>query len=158
MKKWIADLDKGIVKGLDYVWLLCLSFLMLLVLYDVLSRFLGLFSFSWSDEMIMLALIWMVFGKGALLFRNNDHLRVDLMDMWLANRPKSRKVYKIAVSVCVLICLAAFAWVSLELVLSMQRVSPILGLSYRLWVFSMFFSMSLSSIYVFIVIIKEIRR
>ena len=156
MRQWLSQLDHQAAEILKYCWLVCLVYLMIIVLYDISARFLSGYSIGWMDETVYLALTWMVFGEVALLFRDNNHLRVNLMDTLLGNRKKARKVYKILVNISVLVCLITFSWISFRMVLSTQRISPVLGISYKLWFVSICFSMCLSVLYVTKNLIKDI--
>jgi len=156
MKEWINKLDRKMVVILDFCWVGCLVYLMGIVVTGVIGRFTGTFSIGWFEETVYLALSWMVFGKAALLFRNNEHLRVEFIDKVLFERPKAMKIYKIVVDVVILICTFAFSWASLKLCLTTPKVSPMLRIPYKFWYFALFFSMVLASLYIIVELIKEL--
>ena len=59
------------------------SFLLIAVLItavQVFSRFVFNFSFSWSQEILMISFVWFVLFGAALAVKHREHLKIDLIE------------------------------------------------------------------------------
>lgn len=111
------------------------------------------------DEIITLVYVWMLFIGSALLVRNIDHLKIDILAKYLQSRPFIKKVYDILV--CLLILFFLIVMVKSSLILYEQsgnRSSPMLQLPQRLWYLSLLISSFLMGFYLFIRVGKNIYK
>jgi TRAP-type C4-dicarboxylate transport system permease small subunit len=153
----ISKLDKKTAELLDYFCVFCLVVIMVLLLIGVFTRVTGVVLFTWLEEIIYLALSWMVFVKTALIFRKNDHLTISFLSDLLFRKRKVKKLYGILISGITLVTLLVFGCVSAVLCYTATRNSDILAIPFRYWYFSLCFSSFLSSIYIAGSLIREFR-
>ena len=157
MVAWISKIDKRTAELLDYFCVFCLVVIMVLLLIGVFTRVTGVVLFSWLEEIIYLALSWMVFVKTALIFRKNDHLAIGFLSDLLFKKRKAKRIYGILISSIILITLLVFGCVSAVLCYTTPRNSDILAIPFKYWYFSLCFSLFLSSIYIAASLVKEFR-
>jgi TRAP-type C4-dicarboxylate transport system permease small subunit len=81
-----------------------LAFMCLMVVVQVVLRYLFNFSFVWSEELIRYLMIWMVMIGSALVQARNEHVRIDFFPM-LAG-PRGRLVMEAIFRLCTLVFLA----------------------------------------------------
>ena len=62
-----------------YIEMIFLSLMTIMVFALVVSRYLFSYSFAWVEELTLFLMIWMAFLGAAMLFRDNDHLSMDLV-------------------------------------------------------------------------------
>ena len=158
MVAWISRIDKRTAEVLDHFCIFCLVVVMVLILIGVFARLTGVVAFSWLEEIIYLALSWMVFVKTALIFRKNDHLTIETLSDFLCRTESVRRIYRIVIYTIILITLVAFGVFSFILCCTTSRGSDVLDISFKYWYFSLSFSLFLSSIYIIAHIIKELKR
>ena len=72
------------------ICILMLIFMSLLVVVQVLSRYLFNYSFVWAEELVRYLMIWMVMIGAALVQSKNEHIRIDFFTM-LAG-PRGRRI------------------------------------------------------------------
>lgn len=81
-----------------------LAFMCLMVVVQVLLRYVFNFSFVWSEELIRYLMIWMVMIGSALVQNKNEHVRIDFFPM-LAG-PRGRRLMETIFRLCTLAFLA----------------------------------------------------
>ena len=81
-----------------------LAFMCLMVVVQVVLRYVFNFSFVWSEEVIRYLMIWMVLIGSALVQDKNEHVRIDFFPM-LAG-PRGRRVMETLFRLCTLVFLA----------------------------------------------------
>lgn len=70
-------------------------------------------SFSWAEESVRYAIIWMVFMASSIAFRNNAHISIDVIKQVL---PKAlQKPFQIVICVICLITTFLLAWFGWQL-------------------------------------------
>lgn len=75
-------------------------------------------SFSWAEESVRYAIIWMVFMAGSIAFRNNAHISIDVIKQII---PKQlQKPFQVYICLICLITTALLAWFGLQLTSSMM--------------------------------------
>ena len=112
----------------------CVGASLLLLTAQILSRHLRMNVLAPPDEIITLLFAWMVFIGAALLVRNNFHLRVELVDLFLQKRTFLQLLYSIVVSLVILFFLFVMTSSGIKLFInSGTRTSPMLQLPQRLW-------------------------
>jgi TRAP-type transport system small permease protein len=95
---------------------------------NVLSRFLGLFSMSWFDEIVELLFAWLVFLGAAALWRDHDHFRVD----WIDGKIRSKTLARLFNTLLIVISLAflgLMTWHGYQLTIKSQALTPIVQFS-----------------------------
>jgi C4-dicarboxylate transporter DctQ subunit len=80
-----------------------LAFMCLMVVVQVVLRYVFSFSFVWSEELIRYLMIWMVMIGSALVQDRNEHVRIDFFPM-LAG-PRVRRVMETIFRLCALVFL-----------------------------------------------------
>lgn len=129
--KRIEDIVYKIFMGLASC---CIAVLLLLLTAQILSRHLRINALAPPDEIITLLFAWMVFVGAALLVRNNFHLRVELVDLFLQKHPSLQVLYNSIVSLVILFFLFVMTSSGIKLFInSGTRTSPMLQLPQRLW-------------------------
>jgi C4-dicarboxylate transporter DctQ subunit len=86
---------------------LLLAFMCLMVVLQVVLRYVFNFSFVWSEELIRYLMIWMVMIGSALVQDKNEHVRIDFFPM-LAG-PRGRRAMETLFRLCTLVFLAIIA-------------------------------------------------
>lgn len=108
--------------------------LLALLTSQIFGRSLRIRFFSPPEEIITLVFTWFVFLGSAVLFREKQHLTVDLVPNIARRKPRTRRMYDIAVSLVQMVFLAVFLWSAYNLFLrSGTRHSPMLKLPQRIW-------------------------
>lgn len=98
----------------------------------VANRFFPLGSMGWSDEIIELLQVWLVFAGAAEVWRMGLHFRVELLPQALAGT-RAGKVLDFALLACSLVFLAVFTWESAKLTLEMTDFSAIFAWPRKIW-------------------------
>ena len=150
--------ERVIVKFLEYLCIVYLASILGILFAIVVTRYTGIASLAAEGELVLFFLVWIVFLGAALLFQSWDHLRVDLLDRFLINRPKAKRTVEIIVYVMVLGFILVFTKAAIDLFLiAGTRVSPLLKLPHRLWYFPLPFSGFLMTAFVVLRLIRRIR-
>jgi len=103
------------------------------------------------DEIITLVYVWMLFIGTAILVRNTDHIRIELLDNFLKERPRLKSIYNMVV--CLLILIFLLVMIKSSLVLyekSGTRASPMLQWPQRIWYISLPISGFLMAFYLMV--------
>lgn len=66
-------------RACSYIEMLFMSIMTLMVFALVISRYLFSYSFAWVEALTRYMMIWMALLGAAALFKNNDHIRMDLI-------------------------------------------------------------------------------
>lgn len=134
IKKFLARFDRSLTVTLRTLTLVCLVTLLILLSAVVFVRFVPITSLGWSDEIVEWAFAWMVFMGSAVLWRDNEHFRVQ----WLENRLKDRtsgKVLGLVVEILSLTFLMVMTYYGMKLMVAAHDRSPILELPRHIWYF-----------------------
>jgi TRAP-type C4-dicarboxylate transport system permease small subunit len=130
----LRKIEQGIFTILAGLVSLAVVALLALLTVQILSRYFRINLLAPPDEIITLIFAWMVFLGAALLVRNDSHLRVEFIDIFLQKHPTAQCVYTVIRSLFVLLFLGVMTSSGLTLFLkSGTRSSPILQLPQRLW-------------------------
>lgn len=115
-------------RGLRLVLAALLAFITLGVFIQVCLRYLFNVAFLWGEELSLFAFIWCVFLGAALNVRRRAHFAMDILrDLLPARaRPAQRLVVDLAILAFALVMLVEGWRFS---VLSLQRLSPALGIT-----------------------------
>ena len=112
----------------------------------VFNRFYPVGSLDWSDEIIELMLVWMIFTGTAEVWRVNQHFAVDIVPLMLRGS-RFEKAYSVFVTLAGLVFIAIFTWKSFELFLRADDLSPYFSWPRRLWYAAMPFNGALMVIF-----------
>ena len=149
--------EKVTTKILDGSAVILMAVIMTIIIASVAARVTGAFGMDWFEEIVGLGLTWMVLIKAVLLFKDKDHLQVDALSLLVSKNKECRKIYNIFIDTITFLSLVGFAIISFALCYTTRKSSPMLGFTFKLWYFSMCFSSVLSSIYVSMRLMRELR-
>ena len=150
----IEKISFSIMKGIT---VFCLFGLIVLVTIQVLSRFLPSILKPVPDDILNLFDVWMIFLGAALLLRNYEHIRVELLDMLLRNRDRIRKYFDISIQILILMFLMFMTKSGVELYkASLTRLTPMLLLPQRWWYLPLPLSSILMIFYTIVRMLKMI--
>lgn len=85
MKK-ISD---GLSILIGYLLLVFITLLVVFTFIQILSRFVFKISIAWSEEIIRMNFVWMIFLGGAIAVKEKSHLVMDMLTSNLKNRTKT---------------------------------------------------------------------
>lgn len=128
----LATFDRFLAIIMRWLTLVCLVALLILLSGVVFVRFVPVTSLGWSDEIVEWAFAWMVFIGAAILWRNNEHFRVQWLPDKLSGRV-SGKVLRIAVEILSMIFLGIMTYYGMKLTVAAHDRSPILELPRHIW-------------------------
>lgn len=89
MQKALKTIDKGIGSIIQGIPIIMLAVLFVLLLINVFSRYVLVFSMGWFDEIVELAFAYFVFFGAAALWRNRDHFKLE----WLEDRIRCHPLF-----------------------------------------------------------------
>jgi TRAP-type C4-dicarboxylate transport system permease small subunit len=152
-----SKLETRLERALSGLTSSCLVVLLLLLSAQVLGRFFRIKAIAPPDEIVNLFFAWMVFVGAAVLLRNRQHLRVELVDLFFEKHPRLRPLYGLFVSAIQLVFLVFLVQSTILLFVGAgTRTSPMLQWPQRLWYGSMLISSLLMMLYAVIHIITEV--
>ncbi len=128
---WIRRADKLLAAALKGIAVGLCALIALLLLCRVILR-LPFFtaSMAWSEEVIELTMAWMILIMAALLFRNGEHFRLDLLEKKLAGKPLV-KYLNLLITMINLLFVAALFYYGIKFMLPQAQFSPILKINHR---------------------------
>lgn len=132
MMNFLLTFDRFLAIIMRWLTLICLVALLILLSGVVFVRFVPVTSLGWSDEIVEWAFAWMVFTGAAILWRNNEHFRVQ----WLPNKLSGRvsgKVLGLTVEIISMIFLVIMTYYGMKLTIRAHDRSPILELPRHIW-------------------------
>jgi TRAP-type C4-dicarboxylate transport system permease small subunit len=128
---WVR-LDAVLNALLRTLCLLAFTVLLLLVTFEILSRFITLFPLGWADEVVEMSFACLIFLGSAVLWRGRAHFSVDLLPDLLKGT-RSGTVLAIALNGLALAFFLVFGYEGLMLSVRTTTESPILALPKTLW-------------------------
>ncbi len=149
--RFFKKLEKNLYHSLEIFVSVALVILLFLIACQIISRYFRLQYLAPPDEIIILTYVWMLFIGTALLVRNDDNIKVELLNTFLENNYKLKQIYNIFINILVLIFL--FVMMNSNCILyqkSATRTSPMLQLPQRLWYGALIVSGALMVFYVII--------
>lgn len=118
-----------IVRGLSWLTILLFAFLVIDVLWGVISRYVpGIVPSDWTEELAVYLLVWVSLLGSALTYRDRGHLGVD----YLVNKfdPSAQRIAAVVVELCVvLFAVTVLCWGGWKLVseaLASGQLTPVL--------------------------------
>ncbi len=144
----------GLLKGLIS---LSVVILLLFVTAQIVARYFNISILKPPDEITTLTFAWFVFLGSALLVRDNDHLKIELLEGYFAERPRLKSFYKIIVVILMILFIIVMIKSSLTIYeRAGSRTSPMLQLPKRIWYSSIVVSGFLMLFYSTLNLILEI--
>ena len=129
----LAWADRALDAVLRWLSIMCMFVLVVLVSSLVLVRFVPIMSLGWSDEIVELAFAWMVFASTAVIWRNNEHISIDIIPQALVGT-RAGWVIDVIANLLILGFLAVFTWQGwLFTIQAMGNTSPMLTMPRPLW-------------------------
>lgn len=77
MIKALKKIDRILVKACDIFLIFTIVVMVLMVVWQVVCRFIIHMSTPYAEEFARLAIVWCILIGGAMAVRSNDHIRVD---------------------------------------------------------------------------------
>ena len=77
MLEALKKIDKILVKATDIFLIFTIIVMVLMVVWQVICRFIIHMSTPYAEEFARLAIVWCILIGGAMAVRSNDHIRVD---------------------------------------------------------------------------------
>ncbi|MBN2441765.1 MAG: TRAP transporter small permease [Spirochaetales bacterium] len=81
--KIVTVIDRFLGRLMKGVSILCMAVLLILLAGNVFVRFVPIMSFHWFDEIVRWAFAWLVFFGAAALWRENEHFRIQWLQVKL---------------------------------------------------------------------------
>jgi TRAP-type C4-dicarboxylate transport system permease small subunit len=132
MLAYYRKIDTLLGHGLRWSSIGTLTAILILMVGNVLVRFIPLISFGWFDEIIELLIAWFIFFGAAALWREREHFTVAFLPDWLKGRTAACAL-GIVIDLVSLVFLAMFTYYSLDLTMRARAVTGILMLPKKLF-------------------------
>lgn len=134
----------------------CLAALFVLLVSQIVSRYFRIQALAPPDEITTLLFAWLVFISSALLMRRGEHLRVEIIDLFLEKRKHLLPWYNALLALLQLLFVVVFLRSALRFFIgSGTRVSPMLGLPQRYWYLAVLVSAVLMLIYTLLTLVTS---
>lgn len=106
---------------------LSMAAMVVLMLYQVILRYVFSASNSWSEELVRYLFILDVMLAASIAVRRNSHLQIDVLINCFS--PKLKRIFTIAATLAGIVFLALLFWYSLDLCMTAtSNISPGLGI------------------------------
>ena len=125
-------IENAVGRTLRAVSVILFAAIMLLMIAIVCNRFVVVGSTDWSDEIIELMVVWMVFCGSAEVWRMRGHFFVEIIPMMMKSTHYDR-AYRVFVACAGLLFVAIFTYQSFDLFMRAVDESPYFSLTRRLW-------------------------
>jgi TRAP-type C4-dicarboxylate transport system permease small subunit len=132
----LKKLDKVLNTVLTVISITCFIGIFIIMVFNIFFRWFPIlsnipnFSMGWFDEIIEMLVAWLIFTGAALLSRNQDHFRVDLIQMKL-NGKRSLFILETIINIATALFFIALLYYSLNLVIGAVQTTPVLRLQKR---------------------------
>lgn len=127
MLKAYSKFLNAIEKAEKAVLALSMAAMVVLMLYQVILRYVFSSSNSWSEELVRYLFILDVMLAASIAVRRNSHLQIDVLINCFS--PKLKRIFTIAATLAGIVFLALLFWYSLDLCMTAtSNVSPGLGI------------------------------
>ena len=148
MVRVIMNVERVVWKLLKGFSSFMLVVLLVLLFLQIVGRYLRIQSIIPHDEVITLITVWFVFFSSALLLRDQEHIRVQLLESLAARSMVIRKIISLTVELLILL-FAVFYFRSAITVagFSAMKTSQVLRWSEVVWYSSLVVSASLMVLY-----------
>ena len=127
MLKTYSKFLNAIEKAEKVVLASSMAAMVILMLYQVILRYVFSASNSWSEELVRYLFILDVLLAASIAVRRNSHLQIDVLINCFS--PKLKRIFTIAATLAGIVFLALLFWYSLDLCMTAtSNVSPGLGI------------------------------
>ena len=127
MLKTYSKFLNAIEKVEKVVLAVSMAAMVILMLYQVILRYVFSASNSWSEELVRYLFILDVMLAASIAVRRNSHLQIDVLINCFS--PKLKRIFTIAATLAGIVFLALLFWYSLDLCMTAtSNVSPGLGI------------------------------
>ncbi len=127
MKKLVLCLDAALGRVLRAFSIACLVALTALLVVNIVSRMLGLFSMNWFDEVVTVVFAWLVFIGACALWRERDHFAINLVSEALQGRTLERS-HQIVIALLGLLFAVVLCYYGALFVSRTSATTPVLEL------------------------------
>lgn len=122
-------LDKAMMIILKAVTITAFMLLTLILTGTILSRYIPVISFLWSEEIITILFAYLVFYGSAALWISREHITVgDWFERKFINGGRAKHIYRLFLELLIFIFAVVFFYYSLKLTLSAQAVTNVLAI------------------------------
>lgn len=128
----VVAAENAIGWSLRAICVVLFAYIMLMMMAIVLNRFVVVASTDWSDEIIELMMVWLVFCGSAEVWRMRQHFFVEIGSVLMA-ATRWNKAYRVAIALGCLAFVAIFTYQSSDLFMRAVDESPYFSLPRRLW-------------------------
>jgi TRAP-type C4-dicarboxylate transport system permease small subunit len=128
----MSRIENGLGRVLRGVSVALLVGILVLMVASVVNRFFPFGSLDWSDEILELMLVWMIFTGTAEVWRVNQHFAVEIGPL-MVQGTRFERTYRAFIILACLVFIGIFTWKSLDLFLRADDLSPYFSWSRRLW-------------------------
>ena len=127
MLKTYSKFLNAIEKAEKVVLAASMAAIVILMLYQVILRYVFSASNAWSEELVRYLFILDVLLAASIAVRRNSHLQIDVLINCFS--PKLKRIFTIAATLAGIVFLALLFWYSLDLCMTAtSNVSPGLGI------------------------------
>lgn len=150
--KIMSKIDSIIYRILTAISIGCFVGIFLIMILNVFFRWFPIlsnipnFSMGWFDEIIEMLVAWLIFTGAAMLSRNRDHFRVDIIQMKLVGKG-SLYILESVIDIATIIFFMVLLYYSISLFEGAVQTTPVLRLQKRWFYLCIPFSSSLILIY-----------
>jgi TRAP-type transport system small permease protein len=153
MKK-ISEKFSQILEALS---VFCFIILFLLVVLQMLGRYLGIKNIGWTDELVSCFTTYMAFLGASYLAQRKSHVCVDLLSTSL--KGIAAKTLNVVVEVINVVCGGGIAYSGLLWVKNtVGKKTPILQIQYNIWYVAIFIFGVLFTIFSLVNLFAEIKK
>ena len=75
--KLIKKIDSFLIKLQQFVMIFCIAVMVILIIWEVIARFILKVSVPYAEELTRLAMVWWIFFGSSLAVRFNGHAKLD---------------------------------------------------------------------------------
>ncbi|MFK8083059.1 MAG: TRAP transporter small permease [Granulosicoccus sp.] len=113
----MKSLPDLLARRADNVAVILLSSTFLVFILQIASRYVFRQPLGWTLEACLLCWVWLVFWSGAFTLKDQDHVRFTILIDSASAR--TRRIYKLLSSLCIVAALAVSLWPTMDFVLFM---------------------------------------
>ena len=128
--KWIRKLEVSIYQICKWTAFLLMTALLLLVSLQVLSRYFLSSPTTWTSEVSRFCFIWIAFLGTIIVFREREHLNIDILLVMFPNKVKSGVDVLVSLMNFCLFVGITIAGVQLIIDGALDQTSPVLSINY----------------------------
>lgn len=159
MKKFFLNIDSWLNSTISILLGIAMAALAFIINLQVIARYVLKISLGGIEELPVILMIQSVWLAAILVSRNDDHFKIDLLDMVVKNK-KSLAIFKIFIKFLTFVVISVFAYLAFSYVKGTFEMNDVTaGLAIPLWILQAVipFSTSVMAIYYARLIFKEIK-